>query len=148
MKAVLQRVKNAQVLIGNIQHSEISNGVLVLIGIVESDNADDVSYIVNKICNLKIFEDEKGHLGRSLKETGLDLLIVSNFTLCSDIQKNRLSFLDAAKPQNALILFEQCIALSEAELGKKIKTGDFGKYMNIVSNNDGPVTLTIDSKFK
>jgi D-aminoacyl-tRNA deacylase len=146
MNVIIQRVKFARVIINNSVYSEISNGLLVLLGVRQDDDSSDVNFIANKICNLKVFEDEKGHLGKSLKETNLDLMLVSNFTLCANTQKNRLSFLEVAKPTIALGVFENTSKQIEHELGKQIKTGDFGKFMNLQFDNDGPVTIIIDSK--
>ena len=146
MKAVIQRVKFARVVIDQTIYSEISSGLLVFIGVTHNDDLNDINFMANKICNLKVFEDEKGHLGKSLLEVNLELLLVSNFTLFADTQKNRLSFLNAAKPDVALTIFNDTVKQIEQQLNKQIKVGDFGKYMNVQFDNDGPVTITLDSK--
>ena len=145
MKAIIQRVKFAKVIVNNEVYSEISKGLLIFVGITHYDEINDINFISNKICNLKVFEDEKGHLGKSLLEVNLDLLLVSNFTLYADTKKNRLSFLEAAKNDVARSIFTRLAKLIEQQINREIKVGDFGKYMNVQFDNDGPVTLYIES---
>ncbi len=149
MRAVIQRVSSASVSIGGNVRSSIGSGLLVLLGIEEADTNEDVEWLLAKICQLRIFNDNAGVMNLSLKETGGDLLVVSQFTLHALTKKgNRPSYIKAAKPPVAIPVYESFIALAEKELGKTVKTGEFGADMQVSLLNDGPVTILIDTKNK
>lgn len=149
MKVVLQRVTEASVTIENQVFSEIKNGLLVLVGIEDEDNQDDVNWLATKIVNLRIFGDENEIMNLSVKDSDGEILVVSQFTLQALTKKgNRPSYIKASKPEIAIPLYEQFIVAVETELGKNIKTGKFGSDMKIRLLNDGPVTILIDSKNK
>lgn len=147
MKTVIQRVSRASVTIeGNIK-SAIGNGLLVLIGIEDADTAEDITWLSSKIVNLRIFDDENKVPNISVKDIGGDILLVSQFTLHASTKKgNRPSYIRASKPDFAIPVYEKMIAQLEADLGKKIYTGEFGADMKVELLNDGPVTILIDSK--
>ncbi len=147
MRAVIQRVKNASVTIDGSEAAAIGNGLLTLVGIEEADSAEDIEWLSAKICSLRIFNDENGVMNRSVKETGGDVLVVSQFTLHASTKKgNRPSYIRAAKPETAIPLYMQFIRQMESELGKKISTGKFGADMQVALVNDGPVTILMDTK--
>lgn len=149
MKVVIQRVSHSSVTIDNEIVAEINKGLLVLVGIEELDSSEDINWLVSKICNLRIFEDENQIMNLSLKDIAGDIIIVSQFTLHALTKKgNRPSYIKAAKPEFAIPLYEAFITQTEQELGKKVKTGQFGANMKISLINDGPVTIIIDSKNK
>ena len=149
MRAVIQRVLEAKVSIDELIHSEIKKGLLIFIGIEDSDSANDINYLANKICNLRIFSDADGKMNLNLKDTEGEILVVSQFTLHAKTKKgNRPSFIKAAKPECAIPLYNDfCIEL-QTLLQKQIQTGKFGADMKISLINDGPVTIVIDSKDK
>ena len=149
MRAVIQRVLEAKVSIDELIHSEIKKGLLIFIGIEDSDSANDINYLANKICNLRIFSDADGKMNLNLKDTEGEILVVSQFTLHAKTKKgNRPSFIKAAKPECAIPLYNDfCIEL-QTLLQKQIQTGKFGADMKISLINDGPVTILIDSKDK
>ena len=147
MRLVIQRVLEAGVRIGGVVKSSIGKGLLVLVGFEEADNSHDLEYIAKKLVNMRIFSDAEGKMNFSVKETGGEILIVSQFTLYADTRKgNRPSFVRAAKPDQAIPLYENFILLVEKELGSKVQTGVFGADMKVSLVNDGPLTITIDSK--
>lgn len=147
MKAVLQRVLEAHVVIHEEIRSAIGKGLVVLVGIEENDSVDDIAWLSRKIVNLRIFNDIAGLMNRSLKEEGGDILLISQFTLHADVAKgNRPSFIKAAKAESAIPVYEQLIGHLELDLGKKIFTGEFGADMKVSLVNDGPVTIIIDTK--
>ncbi|MBO9703731.1 MAG: D-tyrosyl-tRNA(Tyr) deacylase [Sporocytophaga sp.] len=149
MIAVIQRVKQASVTIDNMLKSSISEGLLVLLGIAHEDTQEDSDWLTKKIINLRIFSDTEGKMNLSLKDINGDLLVVSQFTLHASTKKgNRPSFIEAARPEKAIPMYEQFIHLSENELGKKVYTGEFGADMQVQLLNDGPVTIIIDTKNK
>jgi D-tyrosyl-tRNA(Tyr) deacylase len=149
MRAVIQRVSSASVLIKDQTHSEISGGMLVLVGIEDADSDDDISWLSRKIINLRIFDDHEGVMNKSLKEVNADVLLVSQFTLHAAIKKgSRPSYTRAAKPEVAIVVYQKFLGQLESNLGKKIKTGIFGSKMEIALVNDGPVTIWIDTKNK
>ncbi len=149
MRAVIQRVLKASVTIEQQLHAEIKTGFLVFLGIENEDNEDDVKWLSAKITQMRIFNDENGLMNLSLKEVEGDILLVSQFTLHASTKKgNRPSFIQAAKPAIAIPLYEKMIAHLQADLGKPIFTGIFGADMKIELINDGPITITIDSKNK
>ncbi len=149
MRTVIQRVNYASVQIeGNI-FSSISQGLLVLVGIEPNDNDEDIKWLAHKIVNLRIFADENGKMNLSVKDIGGDILIVSQFTLHASTKKGfRPSYTRAATPDIAIPLYEKFVMAVEKELGKKVPTGQFGAHMRISLENDGPVTIIIDSKNK
>jgi D-aminoacyl-tRNA deacylase len=147
MRALLQRVSSASVVIDGSVRGEISHGLLVLQGIGRDDTADDGQWLADKITKLRIFADETGAMNRSVIDVAGGILLVSQFTLHANTQKGtRPSFNDAAKPEHARPLYERFIGQLTAALGRPIATGEFGAYMNVALTNDGPVTLMLDSK--
>lgn len=149
MRAVIQRVSTASVVIDGTIKSEIKSGLLVLLGIEDADNSDDIEWLSNKIVNLRIFDDENKIPNVSLKETGGDILLISQFTLHAATKKgNRPSYIKASKSIVAIPVYEKMIAQLEIDLGKQIFTGEFGADMKVSLVNDGPVTIWIDTKNK
>ena len=146
MRAVIQRVKQADVTIGDKITSAIGDGLLVLVGIEDADNKEDIEWLSNKIVQLRIFNDEKGVMNISLKDNGGDVLLVSQFTLHASTKKgNRPSYIRAGKTDFAKELYKKLIEQLENNLGKKIYTGEFGADMKVSLLNDGPVTIIVDS---
>ena len=149
MRAVVQRVTQANVVINNSIRSGISKGLLILVGIEDSDTTEDITWLSNKIVNLRIFNDAAGVMNESVKEQGGDLLVVSQFTLHASTKKgNRPSYIRASKPPVAVPLYEQFVQQLQADLGKTVATGEFGADMKVSLLNDGPVTIVIDTKNK
>lgn len=149
MRVVIQRVMHAAVSINKIETATIHKGLLVFAGIEEADNDEDISWICNKLINLRIFNDEKGVPNLSLNETGGDILLVSQFTLHASTKKgNRPGYSKAARPEMAKPMYESLIAQLEKGMGRKIYTGQFGADMNVSLMNEGPVTIFIDTKNK
>jgi D-tyrosyl-tRNA(Tyr) deacylase len=149
MKAVIQRVSQASVTIDGTAFATINKGLLVLVGIEDADNDEDIEWLSNKIVNLRIFDDEHKVPNISVKDIDGDILLVSQFTLHASTKKgNRPSYIKASKPAIAIPLYEKMIAQLEADLGKKIFTGVFGGDMKVSLLNDGPVTICIDTKNK
>jgi D-tyrosyl-tRNA(Tyr) deacylase len=147
MIGVIQRVKKAQVEINGSIHSNIQEGLLLLLGITHTDAQADGDWLATKICGLRIFSDENGKMNKSLADINGELLIVSQFTLLASTQKgNRPSFIDAARPEQAIPLYEQFIVTCQRNITKNIVTGVFGADMLVTLANDGPVTIIIDSK--
>ena len=149
MRAIIQRVTQARVTINNIVRSEIKNGLLVFVGIEDTDNNEDVEWLSNKIVNLRIFDDENKVPNISVKDIEGDILLVSQFTLHASTKKgNRPSYIKASKPEIAVPVYKKMISQLEIDLGKKIFTGEFGADMKVLLLNDGPVTIWIDTKNK
>ena len=149
MRAVIQRVTNASVTIDGKIAAAINEGLLVLIGIEDADNIEDIQWLSSKIVNLRIFDDETHVPNISVKDMGGDILLVSQFTLHASTKKgNRPSYIKASKPPVAVPLYEQMINQLENDLGKRIYTGVFGADMKVALLNDGPVTIVIDTKQK
>lgn len=147
MKSVIQRVSQASVTIDGNKVSEISKGLLVLVGIEDEDNQEDIAWLSGKITNLRIFGDENDVMNLSVKDVDGDIIVVSQFTLHASTKKgNRPSYIKASKPDIAIPLYEKFVAQMEIDLGKKIQTGKFGADMKVSLLNDGPVTIIIDSK--
>lgn len=147
MIAVIQRVSEASVKIEGKIKSEIGLGLMVLLGIEDADTEEDIEWLSKKIVNLRIFPDDQEVMNRSLLDVGGDILLISQFTLHASTKKgNRPSYIKAAKPPVAIPLYEKMILALEMELGKKIGTGEFGADMKVALINDGPVTITIDTK--
>ena len=149
MRVVLQRTANASVKVDGIITGSIQKGLLVLMGIEDADTLDDIQWLSSKIVNLRIFDDEQGVPNLSVKDTGGDILLVSQFTLHASTKKgNRPSFIQAARPDVAIPLYESFLARLEAILGKLVGSGSFGADMKVALVNDGPVTISIDSRSK
>ena len=149
MIALIQRVSQASLRIDGIIKSEIDKGLLVLLGIEEADNEEDIDWLSAKIVNLRVFNDDQGVMNVSVKDEGGDILVVSQFTLHASTKKgNRPSYIKAAKPDIAVPLYEKFLLKLAETLGKPIQTGEFGADMKISLINDGPVTIMIDTKDK
>jgi D-tyrosyl-tRNA(Tyr) deacylase len=147
MRVLIQRVSHAGVTIDGQLRAAIRGGLLVLVGIEDADAPDDVVWLANKIVNLRIFNDEQGVMNCPVKESGGDILLISQFTLHASTRKgNRPSYIRASKPEQAIPLYRQMIDVLGRELGKPIFTGEFGADMKVELLNDGPVTIWIDSK--
>ena len=146
MRIVVQRVSHASVTIEGQCKSSIGKGMLILVGIEESDGQEDIDWLCKKIVNLRIFDDENGVMNKSILEDGGEILVISQFTLHASTKKgNRPSYIKAAKPEISVPLYERfCKDLSRA-LGKEIGTGTFGADMKVELLNDGPITILLDS---
>lgn len=149
MRIVIQRVSHASVTIEGNCKSSIGKGMLILVGIEDSDEQEDIDWLCKKITNLRIFDDENGVMNKSILEDGGDILVISQFTLHASTKKgNRPSYIKAARPETAIPLYERfCKDLSHG-LGKEIGTGIFGADMKVELLNDGPVTICMDTKNK
>ncbi|MDC1031044.1 D-aminoacyl-tRNA deacylase [Flavobacteriaceae bacterium] len=149
MRVVIQRVLRAHVLINQMEKREIGEGLVVLLGIETADEPTDVLWLVNKVVNMRIFNDAHGVMNQSLLEREGSLLVVSQFTLMAATKKgNRPSYIRAAKHEHAIPLYEFFLKTAQEKLGKKIVSGTFGADMEVALVNDGPVTIQIDSKNK
>jgi D-aminoacyl-tRNA deacylase len=149
MRVVVQRVSNASVTIEGKMVAQMGRGLLILLGIEEADNEEDIDWLVSKIAKLRIFSDKAGNMNLALKDIDGDAIIVSQFTLHASTKKgNRPSFIKAAKPEQAIPLYEKFISTFEKELDKPVGTGEFGAMMEVALVNEGPVTILIDSKNK
>lgn len=149
MRAVLQRVSEASVTVDNEITGAIESGLLVLIGIEDDDEKEDIEWLARKITNLRIFNDEEGVMNLSVKDVSGEVLVVSQFTLHASTKKgNRPSYLNASKPDVAIPIYEKFIQAMEVFTGKTVKTGIFGADMKVRLLNDGPVTIFIDTKNK
>jgi D-tyrosyl-tRNA(Tyr) deacylase len=149
MRAVIQRVNRASVTVEGQVNASIHKGLLVLIGIEDADNMEDIQWLSGKIVNLRIFDDADGIMNVSILEAAGDILLVSQFTLHASTKKgNRPSYIKASKPPVAIPLYEAMISQLEKDLGKKIGTGIFGADMKVELVNDGPVTIMMDTKNK
>lgn len=147
MRTVIQRVQKASVKIHGETSAKIGQGLLILLGIENEDQQEDITWLVRKIANLRIFSDENGTMNLSIKDIDGEAIVVSQFTLHASVKKgNRPSYSKAAKPEIAVPLYEQFIEALEKELGKKVGAGKFGADMQVKLINDGPVTILIDSK--
>lgn len=147
MRVVIQRVSEASVTIEGSVKSEIKKGVLVLVGIEDQDDQQDIDWLCGKIAKLRIFNDENGIMNLSLLDTGAEAIVVSQFTLHASTKKgNRPSYIKAASPEVAIPLYEAFVKKLEKILGKPVGTGEFGADMKVQLLNDGPVTIIIDSK--
>lgn len=147
MRVVIQRVSEASVTIENQLKSTIDKGLLILLGIEDSDNTNDIEWLCNKIVNMRIFDDTDGRMNFSIKDINGSILLISQFTLFAETKKgNRPSYIRAAKPAIAIALYEQFIRQLEVALEKPIATGEFGADMRVQLINNGPVTICMDSK--
>ena len=149
MRAVIQRVAWSSVSIEGAVDARIGPGLLILLGIEDADNEDDIAWLSGKIVNLRIFDDAEGVMNESVKDKKGDILLISQFTLHGSTKKgNRPSYIKASKPDVAIPIYENMILQLSADLGKEIKTGIFGADMKVELLNDGPVTIIIDSRNK
>ncbi|SRX74657.1 D-aminoacyl-tRNA deacylase [Aequorivita antarctica] len=147
MRVLIQRVKKASVTIDGKLFSEINQGLLILLGIETEDTQEDIDWLAGKITRLRIFSDENDAMNLSVQDINGDCLVVSQFTLHANTKKgNRPSFINAAKPEIAIPLYEKFVLQLEKETNKKVQTGSFGAMMDVALVNDGPVTIWIDSK--
>ena len=149
MRVVAQRVSQSNVKVSGEIIGEINEGLMVLVSFVDEDNDTDLGWMTKKIINLRIFNDDEGKMNRSVQDIGGDILLISQFTLHGSTKKgNRPSFIKAAKPDFANVMYERFIKVLEQSLGKEIQTGEFGGDMKVSLVNDGPTTIIIDSKDK
>ena len=149
MRVVIQRVTKASVTINESMNGAIQKGLLVFVGIEEADNMEDISWLSNKIINLRIFDDDQGVMNLSLKDIGGNILLISQFTLHATTKKgNRPGYSKAARPELAIPLYQAFIKQLQNDLEKEIATGEFGADMKVELLNDGPVTIVIDTKNK
>ena len=147
MKIVIQKVSEASVVVNGVKIAAINKGLLILLGIVDDDTQKDMDWLCNKIVNLRIFTDENNVMNKSLLDAKGDVVLVSQFTLHASTKKgNRPSYIKAAKPDVAILLYKKFIETLQIKLGKSIQTGEFGADMKVQLVNDGPVTILIDSK--
>lgn len=147
MRVVIQRCKYAKLSIDEKEFSSIEKGLLVLLGIGESDGLDDISWLSGKISKLRIFSDVDGKMNHSVQDIGGEIMVVSQFTLLASTKKgNRPSYINSAKPDIAIPLYESFVERIKVDSGLKVVTGQFGADMKIELVNDGPVTIIIDSK--
>lgn len=149
MRVVIQKVSKASVTVENEITSSINSGLLVLLGVEDADTDEDIDWLVKKITQLRIFNDENGVMNHSVKDVDGEVIVVSQFTLHANTKKgNRPSYIRASKPDFAVPMYEKFILKTEVALGKKVGTGKFGAMMDVELVNDGPVTIIIDSKQK
>jgi len=149
MRIVIQRVSNSSVTVNGKVVGAIDNGVMVLLGVTHEDNEQDATWLSKKLCNMRLFRDEDDKMNLSVKEVVGEVLVVSQFTLFAATKKGtRPSFMHAAAPEKAEELYEFFKRLIESELGKQVQSGVFGADMKLSIENDGPVTITLDSKNK
>lgn len=149
MRIVIQRVSEASVSIENKIKAEIKQGLMILLGIEDSDNEEDIDWLTSKIVNLRIFDDQNGVMNKSIMDTSGDILLITQFTLHASTKKgNRPSYIKASKPNIAIPLYKKFISTLESKLGKSIGTGEFGAEMQVKLTNDGPVTICMDTKNK
>lgn len=149
MRAVVQRVAQASVAIEGQTVAQIERGLLVFLGVTDSDTSEDVAWLAGKIARLRIFADEAQAMNRSLTEVGGQALVVSQFTLYASTRRgNRPSFIAAARPERAVPLYEAFVAALRQETGREVPTGVFGADMQVSLVNDGPVTILIDSRIR
>ena len=147
MRAVIQRVANANVTVNGQVKGAIARGVVVLLAVEEADTPEDIEWLSGKIVRLRIFDDQAGIMNCSVQEVGGEILVISQFTLFASTKKgNRPSYIRSAKPDIAVTRYEQFIARLTQDLGKPVQTGEFGAMMTVTLANDGPVTIIIDSK--
>ena len=147
MRIIIQRVRNASVTIDEQLYSSIGQGMMILVGIEDADNDEDIAFLVKKVVAMRIFDDENGVMNRSVMDIGGEVLVVSQFTLHASTKKgNRPSYIKAAKPDISVPLYERFCAELSSALGKPVKTGVFGADMQCALINDGPVTIFMDTK--
>ena len=149
MRIVIQRVSEASVSIKGTMKSAIQQGFLILLGIGEDDSEDDIEWLVKKVVNLRVFDDEQGVMNKSILDVNAEILVVSQFTLMASYKKgNRPSYIRAAGHEISIPLYQQFCERLSAQLGKEVGTGEFGADMQVKLVNDGPVTICMDTKNK
>jgi len=149
MRAVIQRVREASVVINGTEKSSIGRGLLVLVGLEDTDGQEDIAWLSGKIVRLRIFSDENGLMNLSVQETKGEILVVSQFTLHASTKKgNRPSFIRAARPETAIPLYQAFLKQLSVDLGSQVSSGEFGADMKVRLENDGPVTIYMDTKIK
>lgn len=149
MKVVIQRVSEASVLIDGLETRSIGQGLMILLGITHDDTQEDIEWLSKKIVQMRIFPDDEGVMNKSILESAGNILLISQFTLHASTKKgNRPSYINAARPEIAIPLYEQFVTQLQTDLGKNIYTGKFGADMKVSLVNDGPVTIVVDSKMK
>jgi D-tyrosyl-tRNA(Tyr) deacylase len=149
MRVVVQRVSSASVSIAGQEKAAIRHGLLVLLGIEETDTAADIEWLTGKLVRLRIFNDDQGLMNRSVQDVGGEILVVSQFTLFASTKKgNRPSFTQAARPETAIPFYQAFLNRLTADLGKPVASGEFGADMKVALVNDGPVTILIDTRLK
>ena len=149
MRVVIQRVSQASVTIENTITAQIKKGFMILLGITALDTQEDIEWLTNKIKGMRVFNDEQGAMNLSIEQAGGEALVVSQFTLYASTKKgNRPSFINAARPEIAIPLYEEFVSTLSRKLNKNIQTGTFGATMSVSLINDGPVTIVLDSKNK
>ncbi len=149
MIAVIQRASEGSVTVKEKVTAKIGKGLVILLGIEEADTSEDIEWLVKKIINLRIFNDDQGVMNVSLLDTGGEALIISQFTLHASTRKgNRPSYIKAARPETAIPLYEEFVASMQEALSNRVATGEFGAMMSVALVNDGPVTIIIDTKNK
>jgi len=149
MKAVIQRVSHASVTVNNEVISQIKQGMVILLGVTDTDGDEDINWLSKKIAQLRIFNDERDVMNKSLQDIAGEAIVISQFTLMANTKKgNRPSYIKAARPDVAIPLYEKFISFFEQQLGKKVGTGIFGADMKVDLRNDGPVTIVIDTEHK
>lgn len=148
MRVIIQRVSEAAVVVEEELSGEIGAGLLILLGIEGADDDSDVEWLVRKICQMRLFEDDEEKMNRSLLDVGGSVLVVSQFTLHAQVKKGtRPSFIRAARPEQAIPLYEAFVSAMQNELGEqRVATGEFGAMMKVSLVNDGPVTISVDSR--
>lgn len=147
MRVVIQRSLQASVTIDHSLVASIEKGMVILLGIGKEDNDEDIQYLIKKVIGLRIFSDENGKMNLNVQDSGGEVIIVSQFTLFADTKKgNRPSFMESAPPDVAIPLYQSFIATFKENFNGKVETGEFGADMKVALVNDGPVTITIDSK--
>lgn len=147
MRALIQRVQHADVVIDGRTNGEIGQGLLILLGVHNTDTQEDIEWLAKKVTQLRIFDDENGVMNRSVMDINGEILVVSQFTLYASTKKgNRPSYINAAAPNFAVPIYEKFVTMLSATLGKPIPTGIFGADMKVSLLNDGPVTIMIDTK--
>jgi D-tyrosyl-tRNA(Tyr) deacylase len=147
MRAVIQKVTHASITIDRTLTKKIGPGLVILLGIEESDAPSDIEWLSGKISRLRIFDDGEGIMNLSIQDVNGDIMIISQFTLHASTRKgNRPSYIKAASPETAIPLYKAFVKQMQQDLGKEIITGEFGAYMQVNLNNDGPVTISIDTK--
>ena len=147
MRVVIQKTKEASVTVNNNCIAKINNGLLVLVGIEDADTEEDIKWLSKKIVNLRIFEDKNGLMNNSVLQIDGDIIVVSQFTLFASTKKgNRPSYTQASKPDFAIPMYNKFISQIQTDLGKHVQTGKFGADMKVSLVNDGPITISIDSK--
>ena len=149
MRALIQKVRNASVSVGDEIKSSIDTGLLIFLGIEESDRTEDLVWLSGKVSRLRVFKDNDGVMNLSLQDIGGEAMVISQFTLHASTKKgNRPSYIRAAKPETAIPLYEKFVKQLETDIGHNVETGEFGAYMQVELINDGPVTIFIDSKIR